>query len=99
MSERLKVGEWVTGMSCNGDVIKDGYITYTMNYWGKAIVAVVQPDNSIIEYNCYTCDLERSKLVVYSKDIKDMLELALYYKDYEWCHRLVNFKVYKPMNM
>jgi hypothetical protein len=92
--QRLKVGDWVTGMAANGDGIKHGYITYVMNYWGKAVVAVVQPDYSIKELNCYMSDIQKCGIVVYSNDLKDLMELALYYKDYDWCKRIANSRVY-----
>jgi hypothetical protein len=84
MEDRLQVGDWVFGMDCWGNVIKNGYVIHIMNGWGKASVGVVK-NNKVEVSQCYLCNIEKRPDFLHTIDKKDMMELALYTKDYEWC--------------
>jgi hypothetical protein len=86
--KELQVGDWVYGMDCWGNVIKNGYVVHVMRNWGKASVAAVLPGNKINISQCYLCNIEPRDNFLYTDDKKDMMELALFTKDYEWCRAL-----------
>lgn len=85
--EEFKEGEWVKGLDVWGNVVK-GYVIHYMKNWGKVSVANVLPDYKTEVVQCYSCDIEKLPMFLTTQDRKDLHELALQVKDFEWCKHI-----------